>query len=167
MENKTPLQQHTTTPPTQPHMIKGNKGIHLTAAQWSMPGSLGAALCFSSELIHLWLLPGQYEVYLGYGIIFFLIAMAQGIIGAHLLFEQRRHLLAFGLWVNALIVVLYSFTHTIGVLVGLAFLPLSIDAWGITATIAEVGAIIVLSFLLRNTPASKRSKKQKESYEKA
>jgi len=119
-------------------------------------GYVGAGLCFFSELIHLWLLPAQYEIYLGYGLIFLLIAMMQGVIGANLLFEPRRRLLTFGLWVNALIVVLYGFTHTIGVLVGLAFLPLPIDVWGIAATIAELGAVIVLLFLQRAMPRIRR-----------
>src|SRR2546423_11357751 len=97
MNDKTLSQQNTMPTPTQPHMMKGNKGTRLTTAQWRVMGAIGATLCFSSELIHLWLLPGQYETYLGYGIIFFLIAMAQGVIGAHLLFEPCHRLLSFGL----------------------------------------------------------------------
>lgn len=119
-------------------------------------GYVGAGLCFFSELIHLWLLPERYEIYLGYGLIFLLIAMMQGFIGANLLFEPRRRLLTSGLWVNAVIVVLYSFTHTIGVPVGLAFLPLPIDARGIAATIAEFGAVIVFLLLQRAMPHIRR-----------
>jgi hypothetical protein len=114
-------------------------------------------MCFLSELIHLWLLPEQYEIFIGYGIIFLLIAMAQGVIGAHLLFEPRRRLLTFGLWVNALIVVLYGFTHTIGVPVGLAFLPLPIDVWGVGAAAASLVVVILLWLLRRDMPRLRRA----------
>jgi hypothetical protein len=143
--------------------MKRSKDAYLTTTQRRVMSYMGAGCCFSSELIHLCLLPGQYETYLGYGIIFLLIAMTQGTIGAHLLFEPNHRLLTFGLWANALVVVLYCFTHTIGVPVGLAFLPLSIDAWGITATIAEIGAIILLVFLQHDMPRRKRNKKRKET----
>jgi hypothetical protein len=69
--------------------------------------------------------------------------------------------LSFGLWVNALIVVLYIFTHTIGVLVGLAFLPLPIDAWGVGATLAESAAVVILLLLRRDMPRIQRSKERK------
>jgi len=139
-----------------PTMNKG-KGVHLTRFQKKVMCYVGASACFLSELIHLCLLPQQYEIFLIYGLVFLFIAMAQGVVGANLLFEPSRRLLSFGLSVNALIVVLYIFTHTIGVLVGLAFLPLPIDAWGIGATMTESIAIIILLFLRRDLPRMRRS----------
>jgi hypothetical protein len=126
--------------------------------------SIAAGMCFLSELIHLWLLPEQYGTFIGYGIVFLLIAMAQGYIGAHLLFEPRRRLLTFGLWVNALIVVLYIFTHTIGVPVGLAFLPLPIDIWGVGAAIVSLVAVILLLLLRRDTPRLRRKGTKKADH---
>ena len=123
-------QQNTIFTPMPSRAIHKARNVHLPLFQKKILRYVGASLCFLSELIHLWLLPQQYEIFFVYGLIFFVIAMAQGVIGASLLFEPGRRLLSFGLWVNALIVVLYIFTHTIGVLVGLAFLPLPIDAWG-------------------------------------
>src|SRR5207237_9321739 len=107
------------------------KTVHLTLLQKKLMYYVGAGVCFLSHLIHLYLLPQQYEIFFVYGLIFLVIAMAQGVIGASLLFEPGRRLLSFGLWVNALIVVLYVFTYTIVVLVGLAFLPLLIAVCGV------------------------------------
>lgn len=131
---------------------------HLDNRQKRTIRYIGSGLCFVSELIHLWLLPGQYEVFSGYGIIFLLIAMAQGFIGVNLLFEPRRRLLTFGLWANVLVAALYIFTHTIGVLVGIAFLPLPVDAYGIIATIVEIIAVILLYLLRADMPRVKRIK---------
>lgn len=115
-----------------------------------------AGLCFLSELIHLWLLPGQYEVFVGYGIIFLLIAMTQGFIGVSLLFEPRRRLITFGLWINGLTAFLYIFTHTFGVLVGEALLPLSVDAFGVVATVAEVLVVGFLFMMRRDFPVQRK-----------
>ena len=117
-----------------------------------------ASLCLLSELIHLWLLPEQYETFSGYGVIFLLIALAQGFIGVLFLFEVCRRLITFALWINILVAMLYIFTHTIGVLVGLALLPLPVDVFGIIATGAEIIAIVVLFLLRRDYPRVKRAK---------
>jgi hypothetical protein len=161
--NDNTIQQHQdiVLTPTLPHTMDSRKNMRLTPSQKSIMRYAVAGLCFLSEFIHLWLLPEQYEIYFVYGLIFLLIAMAQGVIGANLLFEPRRRLLTFGLWVNALTVVLYGFTHTIGVLVGLAFLPLPIDAWGVGATVAESVAVIVFLFLQRDMPRIRLSKERK------
>jgi hypothetical protein len=151
-DNRTSWQQNATFTSKPPHVAHTVKHVYLTLFQKKMGSYIGAGLCFLSELIHLCLLPQQYEIFLTYGLIFLFIAMAQGIIGANLLFEPGRRLVSFGLWVNALIVVLYIFTHTIGVVVGLAFLPLPIDAWGIGATIAESVVVVILLLLRRDMP---------------
>jgi hypothetical protein len=151
-------QQDNALPPIQPSSVKSGDNTRLITSQKSLLNYVGACLCFISELIHLWLLPVQYETYFVYGLIFLLIAMTQGLIGANLLFGPGRRLLTFGLFINMLIVVLYSFTHTIGVLVGLAFLPLPIDGRGITATVAELGAVIVFFLLQRATPRIRRNR---------
>ena len=160
-------QQNTIFTPTPSGTMNKVKNVQFTLLQKKLMYYVGAGLCFLSELIHLWLLPQQYEIYfvalfhLNYGLMFLFIAMAQGVIGASLLFEPGRRLLSFGLWVNALIVVLYIFTHTIGVLIGLAFLPLPIDAWGVGATLAESATVVILLLLRRDMPRIQRSKKRK------
>lgn len=136
------VQSGTTSSTTTPFSARHTKRLR----------TIAAGMCFLSELIHLWLLPEQYEIFIGYGIIFLLIAMVQGFIGAQLLFEPRRRLLTFGLWVNALIVVLYGFTHTIGVPVGLAFLPLPVDVWGVGAVMTSLVVVVLLWFLRRAMP---------------
>jgi hypothetical protein len=160
-------QQNTIFTPMPSRAINKARNVHLPLFQKKILRYVGASLCFLSELIHLWLLPQQYETffialfYLNYGLMFLFIAMAQGVIGASLLFEPGHRLLSFGLWVNALIVVLYIFTHTIGVLVGLAFLPLPIDAWGVGATLAESAAVVILLLLRRDMPRIQRRKERK------
>lgn len=139
---------------------------HFTTRQKQIIRSVGAVACFASELIHLWLLPEQYEVFVGYGLIFLLIAMAQGGIGANLVFAPRRRLLTFGLWVNGLLVVLYLFTHTVGVLVAEAFLPLPVDPFGVAATLCEMLVIGMLFLLVRESPKEPKRKKTRGSVQR-
>ncbi len=122
-----------------------------------------AGLCFASELLHLWLLPGQYEVFSVYGIVFLLIAMAQGFLSINFLFEPNRRIITFGLWINILVAFLYIFTHTIGVLVGLAFLPLPLDVFGVIATATEILAVGFLFALRRNYRKEKKRRKVRRS----
>jgi hypothetical protein len=157
----TTRQQNTIFTPAPSGTMNKAKNVHLTLLQKKLMYYVGAGLCFLSELIHLYLLPQQYEIFFVYGLIFLVIAMTQGVIGASLLFEPGRRLLFFGLWVNALIVVLYIFTHTIGVLVGFVFFPLPIDAWGVGATMAESVAVVILLFLRRDMPRIQRRKERK------
>jgi len=100
------LHPNSSLPAMQPSAMNSTTTTALPTHHTKLLRYMAAGMCFLSELIHLWLLPEQYEIFIGYGIVFLLIAMAQGIIGANLLFEPRRRLLTFGLWVNALIVVL-------------------------------------------------------------
>ncbi|GCE28490.1 hypothetical protein KDA_39740 [Dictyobacter alpinus] len=162
MEQDT-FEQHpnTTTLPVRQSGAMGGTTPMFFARHTQRWRSSAAGMCILSELIHLWLLPGQYEIFIGYGIIFLLITMVQGFIGVHLFFEPRRRLLTFGLWVNAFIVVLYGFTHSIGVPVGLAFLPLPIDGWGVVAAITSLLIAVVLWFLRRKMPRIKRARRKK------
>ena len=137
-----------------------------TARQKQIMRSVGAVACFVSELIHLWLLPEQYEVFVGYGLIFLLIAMAQGVIGANLVFAPRRRLLTFGLWVNGSLVFLYLFTHTVGVLVAEAFLPLPVDLFGVAATLCEMLVIGMLFLLRRESPKELKRQKTRGSVQR-
>ena len=114
--------------------------------------SLAAGGCFFSELIHLWLLPEQVAIYYGYGAIFFLIAVIQGIIGANLLFKPGYRILTFGWVMNLLFVLLYTFTHIIGIPIGQTFYPLPFEAPGVIITIFEFITAILLLWLARKTP---------------
>jgi cobalamin biosynthesis protein CobD/CbiB len=156
--------QYAVFPSGQADMMQRNKHALLNASQKRLMGFIGAGLCFFSELIHLWLLPEQYETYFVYGLVFLLIAMTQGVIGANLLFGSR-HLLTF-VWINVLIIILYGFTHTIGVLVGLAFLPLPVDVWGVAATLAEVLVIVVILLLRSAAPQAKQGAKGTREHKK-
>ena len=141
------FQQHPDTSlPAVDSLVAKSKNVPFSMLYTKRLCYIASGMCFLSELIHLRLLPEQYEAFIGNGIIFLLIAMVQGIIGANLLCEPRRRLLTFGLWVNLLIILLYVFTHTIGVPVGLAFLLQPIDLWGIGATIA--GTIVAILLFL-------------------
>jgi hypothetical protein len=49
-----------------------------------------AALAFASELIHLWVVPGQLVAAMLPGVFFLLVAVGQGLLGASLLFGPGR-----------------------------------------------------------------------------
>lgn len=112
-----------------------------------------AGLSFVAELIHLWLLPAQYETFSGYGIVFLLIAMVHGLVGALLLFEPGRRIIACGIWFNFLVILLYVFTHSVGVPVGLAFVLLPVDVYGMLALLAELSVLVLLIVLRRDVLA--------------
>lgn len=143
----------------QPEIVKKRFAFKSGDKQKRIMQYAAAALGFVSELIHLSLLPEQYEIFIGYGIIFLLIAMAQGIIGANLLFGLGRRILTFGIRVNLVIAFVYLFTHIIGVIVGLAFMQLPLDVSGVIATLAEIALIVQLYILRRDFPKVKKAKK--------
>lgn len=105
---------------------------------------LAASLSFVAEIIHLFVLPLQYEIFFLYGLFFLLAAMAQGITGALLLFTPGLRVLRWATRINAFLVGSYTITHTLGVLTGIGFTRLSVDAPGIIATMAALGIVIAL-----------------------
>jgi hypothetical protein len=65
---------------------------------------LAATLAFASELIHLWVLPGQFVVAMLPGLFFLLVATSQGLLAVSLVFGPGRWRLRFGILLNLFIV---------------------------------------------------------------
>jgi hypothetical protein len=74
-----------------------------------------AALALLSELIHLWLLPGQFVVAMLPGLFFLLVAMSQGLLAVSLLFGPGRWMLRFGILLNLFVVFIWAFTRVVSV----------------------------------------------------
>ncbi len=59
-----------------------------------------AGLAFASELIHLWVLPGEFVVSPLRGLFFVLVAACQGLLGVSLSFSPGRWAVRFGIMLN-------------------------------------------------------------------
>ena len=113
------------------------------------------ALSLFAALIHLWVMPGHFEEWWGYGTFFLASALAQGLYGAALLHRPRRPLLLLGIGGNLCIVVLYLVTRTVGIPF---FGPHAGEAEGLgvvdlSATAAELALVAaLLAVLMRGLP---------------
>ena len=115
----------------------------MTSGAYSERG--GAALCypaatlaFVSELIHLWVLPGQFVASMLPGAFFLLVAIGQGLLGMSLLFGPGRWALRFG--------------------IPQLFAPIRMPVGGLdlAATAVEVALVILLVRLKRSLLPKKR-----------
>ena len=109
---------------------------------------LAAALAFTSQVIHLWILPETFVVTLLPGLFFLFVGIAQGLLGVSLLFESSRWTLRLGILFNLLIVALWIITRVVSlpVITGLAQSPVGL--LGIGATVAEITLVVLLLKLL-------------------
>ncbi len=129
----------------QPDPINPVEDLEKRLLYWS------AGLSTLVGLIHLWFAPEHFEEWFGYGVFFLLAAAAQFIFSALLLFRKPAPILLFaGIIGNALIMVLYFLTRTLGIPLG----PQAGEIEPITtldafATIAETVLILCLFFLLK------------------
>jgi len=117
---------------------------------------VAAALAFASELIHLWVLPGQFVVAMLPGIFFLLVAMSQGLLAVSLLFGPGRWTLRFGILLNLFIVLVWSFTRLVSVPELFEPIRLPADGLDLAATVMEVLLLVLLVMLRRQTPPKKR-----------
>ena len=74
-----------------------------------------AALSLVAALVHLWVAPGHFELWWGYGAFFLAAACAQGLFAVALLRWPGRALPLVGIFGNLAVVVLYVVTRTSGV----------------------------------------------------
>ena len=109
-----------------------------------------AALAFTSELIHLWVVPGQLVAAMLPGVFFLLVAVCQGLLGASLLFGAGRWALRLGILLNALVVLVWMLTRLVSVPELFEPLRLPVEGLGSVATTVEV-ALLVLLFGLRRS----------------
>ena len=120
-----------------------------------------AGLALVSELIHLWVLPGQFVVAMLPGIFFLLVAMSQGLLAASLLFGPGRWTLRFGILLNLFVVLVWMLTRLVRVPELFEPIRLPADALDLAATVVEVLLLVLLVMLRRQTPPKKRKRRRR------
>jgi hypothetical protein len=118
-----------------------------------------AGLALVSELIHRWVLPGQFVVAMLPGIFFLLVAACQGLLAASLLFGPGRRTLRFGILLNLFVVFVWAFTRVVSVPELFAPVRLPVEGLDLVATAAEVALVILLMRLGRSLPPEKRRRR--------
>jgi hypothetical protein len=118
-----------------------------------------AGLALVSELIHLWVLPGQFVVAMLPGIFFLLVAACQGLLAASLLFGPGRRTLRFGILLNLFVVFVWAFTRVVSIPELFAPVRLPVEGLDLVATAAEVALVILLMRLGRSLPPEKRRRR--------
>jgi hypothetical protein len=114
-----------------------------------------AGLALVSELIHLWVLPGQFVVAMLPGLFFLLVAISQGVLAVNLLFDPGRWTLRFGILLNLFVVFVWAFTRVVSVPELFAPVRLPVGGLDLVATAAEVALVILLVRLRRSLPPKK------------
>jgi hypothetical protein len=122
---------------------------------------VAAALAFVSELIHLWVLPEQYAVWMGRGIFFFVVAACQGALAGSLLFGPGRKALTLGIVLNLFVVFIWAFTRVAGLPAWTVLMPLRVGALDLTATAAELALVVLLVRVRRGLPRKVRRSKRR------
>jgi hypothetical protein len=118
-----------------------------------------ATLSLLAALIHLWVTPGHFEEWWGYGAFFLVAALAQVLYAPLVLVWPTRIVLLGGIGGNLTIVVLYLLTRTVGIPL---FGPGAGEVEGagfvdLCATASEVGVAAALgAVLLRETTTERR-----------
>ncbi len=118
-----------------------------------------AALAFTSELIHLWAVPGQLVAAMLPGAFFLLVAMGQGLLGASLLFGAGKWTVRFGILLNAFVVLVWMLTRLISVPELFEPLRLPVEGLGAVATLTEVALLILLFRLRRSLPRKEKKRR--------
>ena len=103
-----------------------------------------AALAIASQLIHLWVLPGEFAARPLTGSFVLLAAVGQGMLAASLLVNPGRWTIRFGLLLNATIVLAWAATRVAGFPALLGFVRLPAEPLGLVATFFEVALVISL-----------------------
>ncbi|WP_337652942.1 hypothetical protein [Halomontanus rarus] len=107
-----------------------------------------AALAFTSQAIHLWILPDTFVVTLLPGLFFFLVAIGQGLLGVSLLFGPGRWTLRLGISFNLLVVALWTITRFVSLPALTGSAQLNVGMLGIVSTVAEIALVMSLLKLL-------------------
>ncbi len=115
-----------------------------------------AALAFTSELIHLWVLPEQYAIWGGRGIFFLAVAACQGALAVSLMFGPGRRTLTWGILLNLFVVFVWAFTRLVSVPELFAPVRLPVGGLDLAATAAEVALVVLLVRLRRSLPPKRR-----------
>jgi hypothetical protein len=140
-------------------MMEAARDMHYTKEPAPAPvlRYVAAALAFASELIHLWVVPGQLVAAMLPGAFFSLVAACQGFLGASLLFGAGRWTLRLGILLNASVVLVWTLTRLVSVPEIFEPLRLPVDGLGAAATAAEAVLLILLFKLRRSLPSPDRA----------
>ena len=105
---------------------------------------LAAVLAFTSQSIHLWMLPEAFMITLLPGVFYFSVAVGQGLLGVRLLFEIGRWTRRLGIALNVVLPLIWILTRIVplAALTGSTRLP--IELLGIIATIVELTLVGLL-----------------------
>ena len=117
---------------------------------------LAAALAFASQAIHLWVLPGQLAVAIPPGLLFFLVATGQGLLGASLLFGGGRWTARLGVLLNVFVVLVWLLTRAVSIPQLFEPVRLPVEGLGALATATETALIFVLMRLERSLSREKK-----------
>ena len=118
-----------------------------------------AALAFASEVIHLWVLPGQLVAAMLPGIFFFLVAIGQGLLAVNLMLDPGRWTLRFGTLLNLLVVFVWASTRVVSVPELFAPVRMPVEGLDLVATAAEAALVVLLVRLTRFLPPKKRRRR--------
>lgn len=121
-----------------------------------------AGLAFASELIHLWVLPGEFVISPLRGIFFALVAACQGLLAVSLLFGSGKWALRFGILLNAGVVTIWAVTRFVAVPVFpplLGFVRLPVGLLDLAATAMEVALLVLLFRIGRQLKRERQSRR--------
>ena len=122
---------------------------------------VAATLAFASQLIHLWVVPGQLVAAMLPGAFFLLVAAGQGLLGASLLFGSGRWALRLGLLLNVTAIIVWTLTRLVSVPELFEPLRLPVDGLGFLATATEVTLVVLLLRLRRRLSPTKRGRRSR------
>lgn len=122
-----------------------------------------AALALASEMIHLWVLPGQLVAAMLPGIFFLLVAACQGLLAASLVFGPGRWTLRFGILINLFVVFVWVLTRVVSVPELFAPIRMPVGGMDIAAAAVEVALVVLLVRLRRSLPPIKRRRRVRRS----
>jgi hypothetical protein len=131
-------------------------GVKIRSQVWAAH-RVAAALAFASQLIHLWILPGEFAARPLVGALVFLAAVCEGLLIASLLLVPGRWAVRLGILLNAIIVFVWIVTRFWGFPAAVGFVRLPVEPLGLAATVAE-GALIVLLARIGRRAKKERNK---------
>jgi hypothetical protein len=118
-----------------------------------------AALAFASQLIHLWVLPGEFAARPLVGSFVFLAAVGQGMLAASLLVNPGRWTIRFGLLLNATMVLAWAATRVAGFPALFGFARLPVEPVGLVAAVIEIALLVLLLEIGRRLKTERKKRR--------
>jgi hypothetical protein len=126
-------------------MVRAKTGLQAWTAHRG-----AAALAFASQLVYLWILPGEFAARPLVGAFVFLAAVCEGLLAASFLLGPGRWTVRLGILLNATIVFVWIVTRFWGIPAAVGFAQLPVEALGLAATVAEIALIVLLAKIGRH-----------------